>query len=556
MLHDGQSCSPTSPAADAKQAEGSSSRAAPPSPTRPWSRSQPAAAHAMSEVAGRMSIQVGATALQKAYGGFRHPPWRRAGRAAANVVILGGASRGRTRPRWRSVSARRSPSWSVRSSACASSTPSSEHDLHAYSTSETIEKLVVQADLVVARCWSPALQRRSSSRATWSRAWKRAPCWSTSPSTRRLLRDQPPDDPRGADLLRGRRDSLLRDQHARGGARTSPSHSPTRPCPTSAPSRTWGWKRALAADRLCAGIERARRSRDPRGGGTRLGYDFRLSTCRGRERLKEGPIPTCLAWLAEAGAASRPTRRPRLATATPTCSLVRMVPGAAAARAGLRVLHQPRQRKARELAANPRASAVPYWVRARAQSRVEGSSCPSTTPRRTPTSKPSARPRASGLGSRQSDVMRGASSSRAGPETSCGFPLAAFRVRRSVGVPLRHERVEFCSRTFRLHERLSTCATARAGGRNCLFPEPVQNSPTPMPSVGVSRLRSNASTGRPSAVSYRKNTGTRPACPDRSHGRRLAAGSARLRASAWSSQRHATVACRRFEIERRMASAS
>jgi len=104
----------------------------------------------MSEVAGRMSIQVGATALQKAYGGFGVLLGGVPGVQPAKVVILGGG-----------VAGTNAAQMAVGLGAHVTIVDRSLKRLReldaqfgntiftAYSTSETIEKLVTQADLVI-----------------------------------------------------------------------------------------------------------------------------------------------------------------------------------------------------------------------------------------------------------------------------------------------------------------------------------------------------------------------------------------------------------------------
>jgi len=104
----------------------------------------------MSEVAGRMSIQVGATALQKAYGGFGVLLGGVPGVTPAKVVILGGG-----------VSGTNAAQMAVGMGAQVTIVDRSlkrlrELDVQfgnaiqtAYSTRETIERLVVQSDLVI-----------------------------------------------------------------------------------------------------------------------------------------------------------------------------------------------------------------------------------------------------------------------------------------------------------------------------------------------------------------------------------------------------------------------
>ena len=104
----------------------------------------------MSEVAGRMSIQVGATALQKAYGGFGVLLGGVPGVQPAKVVILGGG-----------VSGTNAAQMAVGMGAQVTIVDRSlkrlreldvqfGNSIHtAYSTLETIERLVIQADLVI-----------------------------------------------------------------------------------------------------------------------------------------------------------------------------------------------------------------------------------------------------------------------------------------------------------------------------------------------------------------------------------------------------------------------
>jgi alanine dehydrogenase len=104
----------------------------------------------MSEVAGRMSIQVGATALQKAYGGFGVLLGGVPGVQPAKVVILGGG-----------VSGTNAAQMAVGMGAHVTIVDRSlkrlreldvqfGNSIHTvYSTLETIERLVIQADLVI-----------------------------------------------------------------------------------------------------------------------------------------------------------------------------------------------------------------------------------------------------------------------------------------------------------------------------------------------------------------------------------------------------------------------
>ena len=65
----------------------------------------------------------------------------------------------------------------------------------------------------------------------------------------RLLRDLAAHHAHRPGVRGGRRDPLLRDQHAgRGAGDAAPSPSPTRPCRTCSPSRTRAWLGAIAKD--------------------------------------------------------------------------------------------------------------------------------------------------------------------------------------------------------------------------------------------------------------------------------------------------------------------
>ncbi|HEU0224901.1 MAG TPA: alanine dehydrogenase [Steroidobacteraceae bacterium] len=104
----------------------------------------------MSEVAGRMSIQVGATALQKANGGFGVLLGGVPGVAPARVVILGGG-----------VAGTNATQMAVGLGAQVTVVDRSLRRLReldvqfgsqietAYSTTEAVERLVIQADLVI-----------------------------------------------------------------------------------------------------------------------------------------------------------------------------------------------------------------------------------------------------------------------------------------------------------------------------------------------------------------------------------------------------------------------
>ena len=104
----------------------------------------------MSEVAGRMSVQVGATCLQKAYGGFGVLLGGVPGVAPAKVVVLGGGVAG-TNAVEMAVGLRADVTVvdrSVRRLRELSALFGS-HLKTAYSTAEIVENLVVDADVVI-----------------------------------------------------------------------------------------------------------------------------------------------------------------------------------------------------------------------------------------------------------------------------------------------------------------------------------------------------------------------------------------------------------------------
>ncbi len=76
----------------------------------------------MSEVAGRLSIQAGATALQKANGGLGILLGGVPGVLPAKVTIIGGGVVGFMRPEWQWDLAPTCPFWIARCRVCASST--------------------------------------------------------------------------------------------------------------------------------------------------------------------------------------------------------------------------------------------------------------------------------------------------------------------------------------------------------------------------------------------------------------------------------------------------
>ncbi len=139
----------------------------------------------MSEVAGRMAVQVGASCLEKERGGkgvlLGGVPGTRRGR----VVILGGGVVGRNAATIAVGMGAQVTVLDVRAE-----TMSYLEDVFGgaietlYSNAENIESAVMRADLVVGAVLVPGAKARSSSPRSSSARWRRAPSSSTSPSIR------------------------------------------------------------------------------------------------------------------------------------------------------------------------------------------------------------------------------------------------------------------------------------------------------------------------------------------------------------------------------------
>jgi alanine dehydrogenase len=201
----------------------------------------------MSEVAGRMSVQVGASCLQKASGGRGLLLGGVPGVEPAKVVILGGGVAGshaiemavgmradvtvveRSVPRLRDLSARFGAALEA-----------------AYSTTERIESLVLGADLVIARSDLGRGAQAGLPRAGAEDEGRRRDGGHLD-RPGGLLRDQPADHARRPDLYGRRHRALLRCQHAGRGAAASAALGNV----TLHYVRTLadlGWEAALAAD--------------------------------------------------------------------------------------------------------------------------------------------------------------------------------------------------------------------------------------------------------------------------------------------------------------------
>ncbi len=170
----------------------------------------------MSEVAGRMSVQVGANCLQKANGGFGVLLGGVPGVPPAKVVILGGGVSG-THAAEMAVGLRADVTVVDRSVKRLRelSTMFSSQLKTVYSTAHAIEELVRDADLVIGAVLIAGRGRAEARHARHGEdheAGRGAGRHRHRP--RRLLRDQPADHACRAHLRARRGHPLLRDQHA------------------------------------------------------------------------------------------------------------------------------------------------------------------------------------------------------------------------------------------------------------------------------------------------------------------------------------------------------
>lgn len=176
--------------------------------------------------------------------------------------------------------------------------------------------------------------------------------------------------------------------------------------------------------------------------------------------MEAGPLATYLAWLAEAER-SEPADATAAALATATADgapSVRMVLVRGCDERGFVFYTNLGSRKARELAANPRASLCFHWKSLQRQVRVEGRV--GAVADAEADAYFAGRPRDSRIGawaSRQSEVMSGRFDlEKRVAEAVLRFPVGNVpRPPFWSGFRLHHERVEFWQqRPFRLHERV------------------------------------------------------------------------------------------------------
>ena len=204
----------------------------------------------MSEVAGRMAVQVGAHCLEHEQGGAGILLGGVPGVPPAKVVVLGGGVAGTN-------AARMAVGLEASVTIIDKSLPRlKELDLQfgrgattLFATTAAIEQAVLAADLVIGAVLvpgaaAPKLVTRDDGAAHAARFG--AGRYRHRPG--RLLRDQPADHPFRSDLYRGRCGALLRHQHARRGGPDLDLRADQRDAAVRAGAGREGWRQAMLDD--------------------------------------------------------------------------------------------------------------------------------------------------------------------------------------------------------------------------------------------------------------------------------------------------------------------
>jgi alanine dehydrogenase len=193
----------------------------------------------MSEVAGRMAVQVGAKCLEKESGGIGKLLGGVPGVAPAKVVILGGGTAGAN-----------AALIALGMQADVTILDKSVNRLRwladrfgaglrvVMANAQTIREYVVEADLVIGAVLVPgAAAPKLVSREMVREMRERLRCCRRGHRPRRLLRDQPSDHALRTDVHRRRRGALLRHEHA--WRRRAPPRRLRSTTPRSPSSRRW-----------------------------------------------------------------------------------------------------------------------------------------------------------------------------------------------------------------------------------------------------------------------------------------------------------------------------
>ncbi len=260
----------------------------------------------MSEVAGRMSVQVGANCLQKANGGFGVLLGGVPGVAPAKVGGAGAAVSPEPTPWEMAVGLRADVTVvdrSVKRLRELSSTFGSQLKT-VYSTAHAIEELVRDADLVIGAvliAGAAGAETRDSGDGQDHESRRCAGRYRHRP--RRLLRDQPAHHSRRADLYARWRNSLCRHQYAGAVPRTSTFALTNATLPYVKALADLGWRAALAKDvGLAQGLNVLAGQLTPRSRGKCSGHGLsRLSRGLGfRRRIPgRGSLPPLNKWICD-----------------------------------------------------------------------------------------------------------------------------------------------------------------------------------------------------------------------------------------------------------------